>query len=271
MTGVKAGPFTQTHKLAATSLAPRLSTAPTRATLPTLIALCFHKVGPIEQEGRRLNIEPSRLESIIRWLLRRGAQFTLPKDADLSNPKTACLTFDDGFESTCTHGVEAMEREGVRGAIYIVSNCVGLVDDWEGASSRPLSGWETLRDLEKRGFEIGCHTDRHPRLAALALEEQERSIAVCRDAMTANGLKAATFCYPYGSWNHHSPALVEKAGFRLGWALGKRMPARGDSPFALPRIVVAFSDGPASLAYKMWVKPRIYRLAGRSLTHDPKR
>lgn len=220
-------------------------------------------MGPEAEEGRRLNISPDSLRRLIAWLKRRGWQIVLPKDAALFAPRTACLTFDDGFVSTCTHGAEVMDAEGVKGAIYVVSGCAGGLDDWEGGSRRPLAGWADLRGLQARGHEIGCHTDRHPFLGRLDAASQEASILGCRQRMEVEGLEAATFCYPYGSLDTATPGIVERAGFRLGWALGRRSPQPGDSPFALPRVVIAFGDGVPGAAYKIWVKPRLYRLLGK--------
>jgi peptidoglycan/xylan/chitin deacetylase (PgdA/CDA1 family) len=227
--------------------------------------LCFHKVGPVSQEGRRLNIEPESLERIIAWLKRRGNPILLARDLpeDLSQ-KGAVLSFDDAYLSTLTFGVEAMKRQDVRGSIYAVSCLVGKESSWDEGGPAPLADFDLLRSAHQEGFEIGNHTDVHPFLGRLPEEAQMDHINSCRRRLEAEGLPTATFCYPYGSLNQDSPAALQRAGYRIGLALGKRSPRPGDDPRALPRIVVACRDGVPGVAYKMFLKPVIAKVLGKA-------
>lgn len=230
-----------------------------------MITLCFHKVGPFHEEGRSLNIEPANLKRLVKWLKGREKQFVQAWQlADAWPAQGVCLTFDDCYVSTMTHGLEIMKEEGVTGSFYAVSNLVGKSSSWDGDSARPLADWDLLRRAESEGFEIGCHTASHVRLADLDFEEQKFEISSCTEKMRLEGLTPKSFCIPYGSSNDHTAKAIAACGYKVGLALNKRPANQSDNKLLLPRVVVAYSDSPSSLAYKLWVKPKLYRLLGKA-------
>jgi len=225
-----------------------------------LVALCYHKVGTEAAEGRRLNIHPDRLDCHIRHFKRRGYRFIRGSEAvHWFDEKAVCFTFDDGFASTLENGAPIFERNEVPMTVYIVSEKVGRTSDWAGETPRPLAGWSSLAELQDMGHEIGNHSASHPRFAELQVPEQVEQIVRCRDAMIEQGLRSESFCYPYGSLAPESPGAVAKSGYKVGMALGKRLPKPTDSFLAIPRIVVAYGDGLPLLLYKLHVKPLLKR------------
>ncbi len=125
--------------------------------------LCYHKVGLVHEEGRRLNIEPERLRSHVRFFSRKKLTFLVAGDLKGSwNSGLVCLTFDDAFSSTMSSAPLILEEQGVRGSFYAVPGCVGGTSAWEGELARPLADWPLLREFESRGHEIGNHSMNHP-------------------------------------------------------------------------------------------------------------
>src|SRR4051812_17322791 len=113
------------------------------------IILCYHKVGPVATEGRRLNIEPARLRSHIRFFARRGFAFLLGRELAQSWPeRSVCFTFDDAYTSTIRNAPELLEESGARGSFYAVSDKVGGSSGWDGSLARPLASWDELLDAQ---------------------------------------------------------------------------------------------------------------------------
>lgn len=225
-----------------------------------MILLCYHKVGPAAEEGRRLNIEPASLRRQVRWLRRRGGQFIHARELARPWPsRGVCLTFDDGYVSTLTHGVEALLAEGAVGSIYAVADLVGRSSEWDKGNERPLADWRLLLDAQAKGIEIGNHTCVHPHLGNMALAEQAAEIGRAHEVLTANGIDSQSFCLPYGSHNAETSEAVAQTGYEVGLALRKRLPRPDDDRRLLPRIVVAYSDGVVGLIYKLKVKPLLKR------------
>jgi peptidoglycan/xylan/chitin deacetylase (PgdA/CDA1 family) len=228
-----------------------------------LIVLCYHKVGPQAVEGRRLNIEPGRLAQHIRWLKRRGCAFLTAQELAEPWPAPAVvLTFDDAYVSTLTYGVEVMNQLGVTGTIFAVTDCVGGWSSWDTGNERPLADWDLLREAAGQGHEIGNHTDSHPFLGRMPGYKQAAHIRRAKARLEAEGLRHGSFCFPYGSISEESATAVRAAGYHVGMTLGRRSPRASDDLALLPRVVVAYRHHVPGLAYKLFVKPRIFRVLG---------
>ncbi|MFZ4508666.1 MAG: polysaccharide deacetylase family protein [Fimbriimonas sp.] len=219
--------------------------------------LCYHKVGPIAEEGRSLNIEPSQLDAHVRFFARRNARFALARDlaGDWSG-LGVCLTFDDAYSSTMHYGVEVLNRNGAKGTFYAVPTLVGQSSSWDGESARPLADWPALLAAQAAGHEIGNHSHTHPHLPQV---DATPEVALAHDDLITHGIQPGSFCYPYGHWNDETRAAVVASGYKVGMALGKRPARPSDDRLALPRVVMACSDGIAMLIYKLYLKPLVRR------------
>lgn len=222
--------------------------------------LCYHKVGPHLEEGRKLNIEPARLDSHVRFFRRRGAPIVLARDLATDwKPNSVCFSFDDAYVSTLSHATEVLERNKVRGTFYAVTSQVGGSSVWDGDLARPLAPWETLRAAQKRGHEIGNHTLSHPHLPKLSFEEQLSEIQLGHEQLLEEGLTDHSFCYPFGSLSKESVEAVRRVGYRVGLSLRKGHATLSDDRLVLPRIVVAFSDAVPMLIYRLYLRPLMRR------------
>ena len=226
--------------------------------------LCYHKVGPIAEEGRRLNIEPSRLTQHAAFFVRRGFRTVLAGDLAGEWPSRAvCFSFDDAYVSTLTHGVEAMQKAGAVGSIYAVAGLVGKTSSWDTGNERPLADWDLLLQAQEAGFEIGNHTMTHARLGDLDLEEQVAEIRSATNELTGQGVVVRSFCLPFGSHNGETMAAMQESTMPVGLALSRRPARPQDHRLLLPRIVVAYGDHLAKLLYKLHVRPLMPSLRSR--------
>jgi peptidoglycan/xylan/chitin deacetylase (PgdA/CDA1 family) len=223
--------------------------------------LCYHKVGPASEEGRRLNVEPARLASHAAFFARRGYRFVLARElAEDWYGRQVCFSFDDAYVSAATYGAEALERAGARGTFYAVTSLVGKASDWDEDAARPLADLELLKALVGRGHEIGNHTATHVHLDRESTERQRSEIVDAHEWLVGAGLAPASFCFPYGGLTSETPALVASVGYRVGLSLRKGVSTDGDDRTVLPRVVVAYSDSLPSLLYKLTLRPLLRRI-----------
>ncbi|MCX7799739.1 MAG: polysaccharide deacetylase family protein [Fimbriimonadales bacterium] len=227
--------------------------------------LCYHKCGPASAEGRRLNVEPARLASHVRFLRRRGFGFVLAGDlADRWPDQAACLTFDDAYVSTLEHGFEVLRSLGVRASVYPVTARVGGIADWQGGDGARLADWEALLAAHRDGFEIGSHTATHPALDAMDEAAQRAEIGRSLTELRERGIEPRSFCHPYGRHNAATLEALQTLGVPVGLALGRRPATAGDPRLRLPRIAVAYSDGLPMLVYKLTLKPLLAQASGKA-------
>jgi peptidoglycan/xylan/chitin deacetylase (PgdA/CDA1 family) len=219
--------------------------------------LCYHKVGPLAEEGRYLNIEPAILSEHVRFLKRRGFRFVQAQDWNSADSRTAILTFDDAYASTLTYGVSALAAEDATASIYAVPSLIGKASVWDGERASPLADASLLKQAQQQGIEIGNHTWSHSELARLGRTQQRDELQQAHEALLEMGILCRTIAYPYGSHDANTVELVRAAGYTVGLALSRRLADDDDDPMALPRIVIGYGDRVPQLIYKLWIRPML--------------
>ncbi|MEQ1932945.1 MAG: polysaccharide deacetylase family protein [Fimbriimonadaceae bacterium] len=220
--------------------------------------LCYHKVGPIAEEGRFLNVEPERLRDHVLFFKRRNYSFV--RAIDLVDPwpsRAVCLTFDDAYLSTMTHGVETLNSLQTTATFYAVPGYVGQSSNWDQRQARPLASWDVLSAAARDGHEIGNHSLAHPHLADLDYDGQSQQILDARTLLEEQGYLNTSLCYPFGSFNTKTLAVAKALGFKIAVTLQKGIASPDHNKLALPRITVACGDAIPLLLYKIFVRPKL--------------
>jgi len=231
----------------------------TQNSSATLI-LCYHKVGPQAEEGRFLNVAPADLDRQARFLTRLGyVGRRLDDETPFDRPRCVVFTFDDAYASTLHHAPEILERHGIPGVFFAVTG--KTESDWDGDRARPLAEPAILKAAAARGHEIGNHSHTHQHLAKLSAPEQREELKQAHAGLEQLGIRARSVCYPYGSFNHDTLIAADGLGYRRGVSLAKGWAHSTAPRLALPRIVIAYSDGLAGFVYRVFVRPKLRRAA----------
>lgn len=99
---------------------------------------------------------------------------------------------------------------------------------------------EQVRDLARRGFDIGGHTVSHPILATLCANEARDEIAGSwKWVREVTGIAPRSFAYPNGrpgrDFDDSHAAMAREAGFDVAVTTVWGCAARGSDPMQLPR------------------------------------
>jgi peptidoglycan/xylan/chitin deacetylase (PgdA/CDA1 family) len=236
---------------------------------PKPLVLCYHAVS--ESWPSDLAAKPTALERQLRMLLaagHRAGTFAEVLAEGAARP-TLAVTFDDGFRSVLTRAQPILERLGIPGTVFVTTDFPDRGPlRWEGISHwlagphedelTPL-GWEDLRRLAARGWEIGSHTRSHPYLTRLdaggLAAELEGSRAALELELT---IACRSVAYPYGDVDDAVVAAARRCGYRAGAVLGRAAAAAG--PLAHPRVGVYRGDAPWRFRAKLF--PTLHHVAG---------
>jgi peptidoglycan/xylan/chitin deacetylase (PgdA/CDA1 family) len=154
--------------------------------------------------------------------------------------EAVALTFDDGLASVAD-AAPVLEAEGWSATIFVVSGRVGGDNRWPGASPAsvpvlPLLDWDALGRLADRGFEIGAHTRRHPRLTACGDAQLEEELEGAADDVTTRlGRRPCAFAYPYGDVNERVASAAARV-YPLACTTTFRALRSAERPEQLPRL-----------------------------------
>lgn len=145
-------------------------------------------------------------------------------NAAVANPVPSAqvsFTFDDGNTSSLTQAAPTLQKHGLTGTNYVITNCVGMTtvpNTCRAATDKPYMTWAQIKQLQTTyGWEIGSHGVDHQCLASTGNECQanklttaqiDAQMANSKSALAAQGITATAFAPPYGDYD---PTVMAKA------------------------------------------------------------
>jgi peptidoglycan/xylan/chitin deacetylase (PgdA/CDA1 family) len=216
-----------------------------------VLVLCYHALSPTWES--ELSLTPETFEYQVRHLLDRGWHPTTFAAAVLEPPasRTLAITFDDAFASVKRYAAPVLARLGAPATIFAPTAFIGGrplswagLDTWQDtpdAGELDAMTWDDLGALAKLGWEIGSHTQTHPRLTELSAPDLERELVESRDECSRIlGVACRSIAYPYGDVD----ARVADAARRVGYCAGAALPSRLErlGPYRYPRVAIYRHD-----------------------------
>lgn len=225
-----------------------------------LVVLCYHGISaswpaktavtPVDFEGHLLDLEG------------RGYVGATLSEALTAPPRgrTLVVTFDDAYASVLEHAVPVMDRLGVPGTVFVPTDYPDgerLLawdgnDVWLGTEHEDelrCMGWDDLRGLAARGWEIGSHTCSHAVLPSL---DDDRLAAELTESRLECERQIGTTC--------HSLA------YPTGWCDDRVARATRDGGYLF---AVTVAQGPTASVPYQW--PRIPMRKGQDARHVRRR
>jgi peptidoglycan/xylan/chitin deacetylase (PgdA/CDA1 family) len=217
------------------------------------VILAYHGVGDADDaaDPRRLVVSPRHLAAHIGLLRRRGYRFATAAELGPDGPpppRTAVLTFDDGWLDALTTVTPLLARLGIRASFFV---CPG----WWGGQHPQVSGplgrlldRDGVRSLVEAGMDVGSHAMTHRDLRGLSDTELEEELVVSRaEIERVTGRPCRTFAHPFGLSDARTEGAAGRAGYdlALAWLPG---PWR---PLAAPRLPGPPRHGALRLALKL--------------------
>ena len=207
--------------------------------------ICYHRFGPEKPRDAYL-ISAGRLDGEMAWLKKNGYQSVsltqvaaaLDGDAACLPPKPVVLSIDDGFDSGWKVAGPVFRKYGFHAVYFIIAGDVG---------ARGKLGWGDLKEMERQGFEIGCHTWFHSNMAKPGSKESVaayrrrvwKEVFLSKARLEAElGHPVPWLAYPYGAYNPFVEAALKQAGYKLAFTVTKGVNVPGEPPYRLKRIML---------------------------------
>ena len=220
--------------------------------------LLYHIIGRLPEDPIKQCTSPERFREQMRYLKWRGLRGVsageLHQAALAGDAKGLVgITFDDGYKDFLRVAVPALEDLGFSATVFAVGGKLGRENDWEhDYTPRPrleLLEAEELREISRRGMEVGAHGTSHVKLANLGPEQLEEEVKGSRRLLSeVLGEELEGFSYPYGNFDAAALEAVRRAGYTYACAA----PSQVDwYQYALPRIPVADNDHRLRFAAKI--------------------
>lgn len=221
----------------------------------------YHSVSSSGGDLTPLSVSRQRFEGHMLYLKRHGLRGVSMRELRRAvragdTRGLVGITFDDGYEDFLQNALPALESLGFTATVFAVAGMLGQENVWEHhGEPRPrlrLLDGESLREVSKRGMEVGSHTVSHPLLARVEATELERELNESRQILgEVTGEPVEGLCYPYGNLSPAAARAAREAGYAYACATKKRVEG---SVYDWPRIFVGQKDTPV----KLWTKLKIY-------------
>ena len=159
--------------------------------------------------------------TMLEFMKAKKGKFQLPE-------KPVVLTFDDGYADNYTTLLPLLEERGWKAVVYMVTNDIG----------RPgYLTWEQLRDMQKRGMEIGSHTANHQPLTGLEPQRRADELKLSKLLMEWNGMETIfSFSYPNGAYDEELPRLLKENEYLSAVTGDAGLNTFGTDPYLMQRI-----------------------------------
>ncbi len=155
------------------------------------------------------------------FMLAKHGKFELP-------PKPIILTFDDGYENVYTEMLPILEAHKMTAVVYVITNELGK------------SGYLTLeqvKDMQRRGIEIGSHTADHLPLDTEGAEMQLHQVRDSRIFLHWSGLEPVyAFSYPNGAYNSDVIEILKREKYLTAVTGDVGLNTLKSDPYTLKRV-----------------------------------
>ena len=182
----------------------------------------YHMVDTQEDaDSHPYNVPPEAFAAQLDYLRAKKGKQQLPA-------KPIILTFDDGYEDNYTQMLPLLEARGMRAVVFVVTNDIGQPD---------YLTWDELRDMSRRGIEIGSHTANHQPLTGMTAQERADEIHFSKLLLEWNGLPTVfSFSYPNGAYDAALPALLQENEYLAAVTGDAGLNTFATNPYLLQRV-----------------------------------
>lgn len=214
------------------------------------VILAFHRITR-NAPSDAISIDQQLFQQICTQVPRHFAAASLPELVGLLGRTTSfsgqlTITFDDGYIDNFETCAPMLEAAGLPATFFVTTSMIGTDkqtswDKHQGIASRWMT-WDHVRDLRRRGFEIGAHTMTHANLAGLEEDAAREELLGSKTRLEQElGEEVRLFSYPFGG-KEHVNAMVRRVAKEIGFecclSCHGGLVTPGMDVFELPRIPV---------------------------------
>ena len=228
--------------------------------------LNYHAIARVAEDPNRICVSPQRFEAQMRYLKQRGLRGVsmreLLRAAGTERARGLVgLTFDDGYENFLYSALPMLERYGFSATVFVIGGMLGAENTWDEQPRMRLLGAKGVREIARRGMEVGSHGMSHIKLSGLPMARLEDEMAESRRVLgEVLDEEIDGFCYPYGSLDSAATRAARQAGYSYACATWLQA---ASNIYDLPRFPVWEIDGPVMLTAKLSIFPLYFEVTSR--------
>ncbi len=232
--------------------------------------LMYHAIDWVtdEDDPHLTCISPKQFEAQMLYLKRRNLRGVSMRELlsamrERKARRLVGLTFDDGYENFLQTALPVLERFGFSATVFVLAAMFGKKNSWISTPQMKLLDIDEVREVAKRGIEIGSHGMRHTELAGKLDPRLLKYELICSRDILNKVLPEEVdgFCYPYGRVENRVVQAVQQAGYTYACGTSATGGIRWGSIYNTPRIFVGNNDGAFRLSMKLYAYAQYTKIA----------
>ncbi|MBO4780329.1 MAG: polysaccharide deacetylase family protein [Selenomonadaceae bacterium] len=214
----------------------------------------YHQVtdDPLDPDFEVYNVPPNEFAAQLDYLQAEGyttitlqnfmrvvhGKGTLPE-------KPIILTFDDGYADNYSTMLPILEAHGMTAIVYVITNEVGKAG---------YLTFDELKDMQRRGLEIGSHTSDHLPLTSLDKLTQRRQIRESKTFLEWSGLQTIySLSYPNGAFNSAVEEILREENYLTAVTGEAGLNTLTTNPYELYRVHIRKPHfGLTEFKFRLW-------------------
>ncbi|MCD1144985.1 polysaccharide deacetylase family protein [Kocuria sp. LUK] len=157
------------------------------------------------------------------------------------SPRTAVITFDDGYKDFADNALPALQSHAYAATTYLTTGFLAgsKLHHKEPGPADPMLDWAQLPELVASGIEIGAHSHSHPQMDTLTAAQLRRETylpkALLEDAL---GVGVRSFAYPHGYNGPRVRRFTRDAGYDNAAGVRNAFTHSNNDPFNVARLML---------------------------------
>ena len=159
--------------------------------------------------------------------------------------KPIVLTFDDGYEDNYTEMLPILEAHKMTAVVYVITNELG---------KKNYLTLEQVKDMQRRGIEIGSHTSDHIALTSLDEIFRRRQVRESKIFLEWSGLEPiCSLSYPNGAFNAELEKILREENYLTAVTGEAGLNTLQTNPFELYRVHIRKPRfGLTEFKFRLW-------------------
>lgn len=207
------------------------------ATTTKIPILMYHSIA--YQKGNILRVPQDKFAAEMKWLYDNGYKtLTLDELYDgISNnkpfpEKSVCITFDDGYNDNYFSAFPVLKQYKFKATVFMITDKIDDVYDGYLTSAQ-------LKEMDKNGMQIECHTVDHKDLDTLPYKKQLSELSDSKSKLEALlGRKVDYIAYPSGKYDDNTLKAAKEVGYKICFKMNGGIGQIGDNVYEFPRTFV---------------------------------
>lgn len=207
------------------------------ATTTKIPILMYHSIA--YQKGNILRVPQDKFTAEMKWLYDNGYKtLTLDELYDgisKNKPfpeKSVCITFDDGYNDNYDSAFPVLKQYKFKATVFMISDKIDDAYDGYLTSAQ-------LKEMDKDGMQIECHTVDHKDLDTLSYKKQLSELTDSKAKLEALlGRKVDYIAYPSGKYDDNTIKAAKQVGYKICFKMNGGIGKIGDNVYEFPRTFV---------------------------------